>query len=402
MSHSSEKPASRFRYRLSPVNMRRGLWVVLSSIFVLLTIGALASESLAETMLEDLQQQPAWALGLAVVGIVVLAALLVRIAAMARNAWLVVDSEGIRCSPHKHHGPRQWLRHDWQLPWSQIERAVVQRPGEKSHHLQSWINTTLTLESPRGAHDLALLQWEPADDPLDRPAMTAFRPGKALHALTESHPLIRHLEQRGIEVAYRPLGFRGRWGMGKSSSDRPDAQDSEAPVDILAYKSLVIMLSIMGVLGIAAAAHFTVLPSIRPLWSPDYGVLVLSGTAVFALGAMLSRAAPIRERTIVALLLGASVGLLAHPLSVRLQAVTGDEPLVADYIVDAPGRFQPVQADYPALDLSDLDIAEYWNSMPEGAVHAFELQRVAEDRYILRLDPLFEQTRAFYDALGGE
>ena len=402
MSHSSEMPASRFRYRLSPVNMRRGLWVVLGSLFVLLALGALASESLAETMLEDLQQQPAWALGLAVVGIVVLAALLVRIAAMARDAWLVVDNEGIRCSPHKHHGPRQWLRHDWQLPWSQIERAVVQRPGEKSHHLQSWINTTLTLESPRGAHDLALLQWEPADDPLDRPEMTAFRPGRALHALTESHPLIRHLEQRGIEVVYRPLGFRGRWGMGKSSSDRPDAQDSEAPVDILAYKSLVIMLSIMGVLGIAAAAHFTVLSSIRPLWSPDYGLLVLAGTAVFALGAMLSRAAPIRERTIVALLLGASVGLLAPPLSVRLQSVTGDEPLVADYIVDAPGRFQPVQADYPALDLSDLDIAEYWNSMPELAVHAFELQRVAEDRYILRLDPLFEQTRAFYESLGRE
>ncbi|MDZ7791743.1 MAG: hypothetical protein U5L08_14865 [Xanthomonadales bacterium] len=402
MSHSSEMPASRFRYRLSPVNMRRGLWVVLGSLFVLLAIGALASESLSETILEDLQKQPVWALVAAVTGVVVLTVLLVRIARMARDAWLVVDNEGIRCSPHKHHGPRQWLRHDWQLPWSQIERAVVQRPGEKSHHLQSWINTTLTLESPRGAHDLALLHWEPVDDSLERPALTAFRPGKALHALTESHPLIRHLEQRGIEVAYRPLGFRGRWGMGKSSSDRPDAQDSEGPVDILAFKSLVIMLSIMGLLGIGAAAHFTVLPSIRPLWSPDYGLLVLAGTAVFALGAMLSRAAPIRERTIVALLLGASVGLLAHPLSVRLQSVTGDEPLVADYIVDAPGRFQPVQADYPALDLSDLDITEYWNSMPEGAVHAFELQKVAEDRYILRLDPLFEQTRAFYEALGGE
>lgn len=402
MSDSTRMPASRFRYRLSPVHMRRGLWVVFGSLFVLLGVGALASESLAETILEDLQKQPVWALVAAVIGVVVLTVLLVRIARMARDAWLVVDNEGIRCSPHKHHGPRKWLRHDWQLPWSQIERAVVQRPGEKSQHLQSWINTTLTLESPRGAHDLALLHWDPIDDPLERPPLTAFRPGKALHALTESHPLIRHLEQRGIEVEYRPLGLRGRWGLGKSSSDRPESQDSEAPVDILAYKSLVIMLSIMGLLGVAAAAHFTVLASIRPLWSPDYGLLVLAGSVVFALAALLSKPAPVRERTIVALLLGISVGALFHPLTVRVQSLAGGEPVTVDYIVDAPGRFQPVDAGLPAIDLSDLDIGEYWNSLPEGTIHPFELQTVAEDRHILRLDPFFERTRAFYEASDAE
>lgn len=396
MSSAGKIPASRFRYRLSPVNMRRGLWVVLGSLFVLLGIGSLGSESLGETILQDLQRQPALALGLALIGIVALALLLFRIVSMAREAWLVVDSEGIRCSPHKHHGPRQWLRHDWRLAWSDIDRAVVQRPGPKSQHLQSWINTTLTLESPKGAHDLALLHWDPVDDPLDRPALTAMRPGKALHALTESHPLVRHFEQRGIEVDFQPLDFRGRWGMGSPSSDRPEARASEAPVDILSYKSLVIMLVIMGALGVAAAAHFTVMPSIRPLWSPDYGLLLLAGSAVFAVGAMLSRAAPVRERTIVALLLGASVGALAHPLSVRLQSLTGDAPQVADYIVDAPGRFEPVDANYPGLDLSDIDVPEYWNSLPEGSVHPFELQSVDEDRYVLRLDPLFERTRAFY------
>jgi len=387
---------SRFRYRLSPVNMRRGLWLVLGSLVVLMALGMFASESLAETILKDLQRQPAWALALALTGLAVLAVLIGRVVSMARDASLVVDTEGIRCSPHPHHGPRNWLRHDWQLAWSDIQKAIVQRPGPRAQHIQNWINTTLTLETTRGQHNLPLLLWEPENDELDRPDLMSFRPGKRLHALTETHPLIRHFEQHGIEVEYQPLGFKGRWGMGKSSVDRLVAGASDGPVDLLTHKPLVIMLSAMGLLGVAAALHFAVLPPIRPLWSPDYGMLMLAGSVVFVAGALLSGSAPLKERTIVALMLGVMVGLLAYPLSVRLQSLTGDAPVLADYIVAAPGRFQPVDANHPALDLTDLNIAEYWNSLSEGAFHPFELQKVAEGRHILRLEPLFERTRDFY------
>lgn len=396
MPSSNSVLPTRFRYRLSPVDMRRGLWLVLGSLVLLVALGALASESLAQTLLEDLRQQPAWALALALVGIVALTVLLLRIVRMAREAWLVVDTAGIRCSPHKHHGPRHWLRQDWQLPWSSIERAVVQRPGPNAQHVQNWINTTLSLESRQGQYDLALLLWDPVDDPLDRPDLMAFRPGKRLHALTESHPLVRHLEQRNIPVEYRPIGFRGRWGLGKPSADRPELEGDDAPVDLLGYKSLVIMLSMMGAVGVAAALHFTVLPAIRPLWSPDYGVLVLAGSVVFVGGAILSASAPVRERTVVALVFGVMVGLLAHPLSARLQSLTGGEVVTADYIVGEPGRFQPIDESHPALDLTDLDIPEYWGSLSSGNLHPFDLQQVGESRYILRLEPLFDRTRSFY------
>lgn len=387
---------TRFRYRLSPVNMRRGLWVALGSLALLLTLGTLASESLAETMLEDLQRQPAWALAAAVLGIVALTVLLGRIVSLARDSWLIVDSDGIRCSPHPHHGSRNWLRHDWQLPWSAIEKAVVQRPGSESQQVQSWINTTLALESGRGRHDMALLLWDPVDDPLERPDLMAFKPGKRLHAMTESHPLIRHLERRGIEVEYRSLGFRARWGMGKPSHEQPEAGPGDAPVDLLTFKSLMIMLSLTGVFAVAGALHFMALPPIRPLWSPSYGLLALAGSAVFLAGAVLSRAAPVRERTIVALLLGVTVGLLAHPLSVRIEAMTAESPRTADYIMEAPGLFQPVDAGLPALDLGDLKVPEYWSSLPEDGYHPFDLQRIDDNRYILRLGPLFDRTRAFY------
>lgn len=387
---------TRFVYRLSPVNMRRGLGVVLVSLAVLGILGALGTDSLAETMLEDLQRQPAWALALGVLGTVALTALIARIYAMAKDSWLIVDSEGIRCSPHRHHGPRNWLRRDWQLPWSDIDKAVVQRPGPKSQHLQPWINTTLTLESSRGQHDLALLLWDPAEEPLDRPGLMVFRPGKRLHELTESHPLIGYLEQRGIEVEYKALGFTGRWGMGKPAVNGPGPEAGDGPVDLLSFRSLVSMLSLMAVLAVAAALHYLALPPIRPLWTPNHGVLVLAASAVLLAGSVLPRAAPVRERTIVALLLGVSVGLLGHPLWVRVEAMTAGSPQAADYIVEAPGRFQPVDDRLPPLDLADLGVPEYWNSLSEGAVHPFELQRIDDERYILRLGPLFERTRAYY------
>lgn len=401
MAVSSGVLPTRFRYRLSPVNTRRGLWVVAASLVPLLILVTLAADaSLAETIIEDLRAQPPWAVALVVIGIVLLALMMVRIASMARDAWLVTDSEGIRCSPHRHHGPG-WLRHDWQLSWSGIDKAIVQRPGPRSHRLQSWFFTTLTLESEGQRYDLALLNWEPVDEPLERPDIMALRPGKRLHRLTETHPLIRHLEQRDIPVEYRPLGFRSRWGLNRPKADQSDTE-GEVPVDLLSFPSLAIMLALTCVLGVAVALHFTVLPPIRALWSPNYGVLVFVGCTVFALAVLLSRAAPARERTVVALLLGITVALLAHPLTARFLAVTGEDPVRVEYLIDAPGRFQPIDARHPDLDLSDLDIPEYWNSLSGDAVHPFELQAVGEGRYILRLDHLFERTRSFYSNMAAD
>lgn len=393
-SSSSILP-TRFRYRLSPVNMRRGLWVVLGSFAVLLVAAELVSGDLFAEILEDLLNQPTWALALGLAATLALIVLIARIVAISKDAWLVVDTDGVRCSPHPHHGPRTWLRHDWQVPWSAIERAIVRRPGPKAHHVQNWVNTTLTLETSQGQHDLALLHWDPVDDPLKRPDLLAMRPGRQLHALTETHPLVRHLEQRDIDVEFDSLGVRGRLGMGKPAEDRPD-KGEDAPVDLMTFKSIVVMLSVMGVVGVAAVLHFTVLPPIRPLWSPGYGTSLLIGSVVFAAGALIAQAAPVKERTIVALLLGLLCGFLYHPLSVRFQSMTGPAAETVDYRMEAPGRFEPFDPGLPAIELNDLAVPEYWESLSPGESHPFHLQKLAEDRFVLELDGLFERTRAFY------
>lgn len=377
--------------------MRRGLWVVVLSLLVFLGLGFVASESLGQTLLEDLRRQPVWALALALVGIVALVILIARILRLADHAWLLAESDGLRCSPHPHHGPRRWLRHDWELPWSDIKRAVVQRPGRRAQQVQNWVNTTLTLEAADGDYSLALLLWDPVEAPLDRPDLMSFRPAKRLHALTESHPLVEHLERRGIEVVYRPLGWRGRWGLGRPDDNPPEAGDAAKPVDLLSYPALVVMLSIMGVLGVLAALHFLALPPLRALFSPAWGLIVLVGSLSFALGFWLSGSVPARERGVVAFLLALAVGGLWHPLTLRISAMFGPAPETVSYIVDEPGRFLPLEPTYPDVDLRDFEIPEYWASLEPGQSYPLVLQRAGEDRWILRLGPVFDRTRAFYE-----
>ena len=118
----------------------------------------------------------------------------------------------------------------------------------------------------------------------------------------------------------------------------------------------------------------------------------------FALGLWIARAAPGRERAVVALLLAVAAGGLWHPLSLRVLSLTGESPRTVEYIVDTPGRFVPVDSDYPVIDLGNLRVAEYWQSLRRGQSYRFELQRVAGDRWVLRLGPFFERTRAFYSS----
>lgn len=393
----------RFRYRLSPVNMRRAMWLVLAALGILILLPIVfvedRNESILQALLEELLGLPGWALAGLVLGVVVLAMMMTRIAREAGEASLEIDAEGIRCRPHKHHGARSWTRRDWQVPWSAIQRAVVYRPGRKNHHIQSWMMTTLALETDSGEYALGLLNWDPAGEALDRPDLTALRPGRKLFELTESHPLVELLTQKGVPVDYPKSGVRAWRSLLKATKAARKSAEGEGPVDLLAWPSLVIMLGLTAIIAVTAGLHFTVLPPIRALWPAGYAQALLVGSVVFAAGALLSAKAPARERTVVALLLGVTVGVFWHPLNVRTQVMVRGETETVVYHAADPGQFRPVDTAYPQLDLADLDIPEYWNSLEPGGEHPFVLYRVGPERLVLSLDELFERTRAFYAAL---
>lgn len=386
--------------------MRRAMWLVLAALGVLILLPILFAEdenqSILQAMLEDLSGLPGWALLGLVTATVLLTMLVARIVREAGDASLEIDAEGIRCRPHKHHGPRYWTRHDWQVPWSAIERAVVYRPGRRNHNVQIWMMTTLALETDSGEYFLGLLHWDPVDGELDRPRLTALRPGKKLFELTESHPLVDLLAQQGIPVDYPKSGVRTWRKMMKAAKVARKRTGDDGPVDLFAWPSLVFMLSLTAIIAVAAALHFTVLPPIRALWPAGHAQALLVGSVVFAGGALLSAKAPARERTIVALLLGVMVGALWHPLNVRTQVMVRGETETVVYHATDPGQFRPADAAYPQLELDDLGIPEYWNSLEPGGEHRFVFFRVGPERLVLSLDELFERTRAFYAALDAE
>ncbi|QKK01558.1 MAG: hypothetical protein HND55_02145 [Pseudomonadota bacterium] len=399
MGDAHRLPSVRFRYRLSPLDLKRGLWMMVVVVLGLAVLGALVGGDSPETLLEDLGRMPVWAWGLAAAGSAMVVVLLARLLRHADNARLTVDRDGIRCSPHKLHGQRFWSRHDWQLSWSQIRKATLFHPPRKSRAVQAWLQTTLELEGADQSVSMGLLHWEPEGQELERPSLTTLQPFKQLRVLIDEHPLPALLEQAGVPLHRERVRWRDRRRMADAARAGWRTPEQGGAVDLLAWPSLVAILALMVVLGSAAALHFVVLDPIRPLWAPQPGPLLLVGAGVFAVAALVAHRAPVRERMALALLLGALSAALFHPFHARaLVLAAGSSETVSYQLIEA-GRFRSLDADYPAMNLSNIDIPEYWRSLAPDSDHEFEIYSLGNDRYVLDLAALYERTRAFYEQL---
>jgi hypothetical protein len=386
--------ATRFNYRLSPVRLGRGLAVAALGMLVLIVAAELLIDG-APGLLDALYKlPPATVLGL-LIGMGALIGLLVFVQRQAAEAYLSVDDQGLECRPHRYHGARYWTRARWRSEWRSIQRVVIYRPESKAASIQSWMMATMVVKTDREEYRLGYMHWEPEAQALDRPDLTSLRVGKRLSALSESHPLIELLERRGIPVTFEPLNFRA---MRKLSGKprRQQARAEEEPVDLLSYRSLQLMLGACLVLVIAAMMHYLLLPPLRPLWSPEYGVAVFAGALVCMAGFFMATRPPVRERAVVAVLLGALVGALWHPLSLRTSVLWQGESETVAYRFQSPGRFEPPAPGFPDVILEDLDIPEYWESLGPGQEHEFVLIRISGERFVLSLTDFFDRTSDFY------
>lgn len=106
--------------------------------------------------------------------------------------------------------------------------------------------------------------------------------------------------------------------------------------------------------------------------------------------------APFALALIVALPLALWLGRRAPGTERLAVAVLTAEPHLVEYVPTAPGRFRSATGEYPALDLSDRSLAEYWAQREPGAGHPFTLLRGNADFWQLDLAPLYERTRGFY------
>ena len=371
------------------------MWVlVLSTLVLVVTLNLLIDD--APGLFEGLRDlPPITVLGL-LVGVGALVGLVLFIQRQAGEAYLSVDDQGLECRPHRYHGARYWTRVPWQAGWESIQRVVIYRPESKAASIQNWMMATLVVDTDQGEYRLGYMHWEPEEQTLDRPDVFSWRPGKGLQALSESHPLIDLLEQHRIPVAVEPLNFRAMRKLSRKPRLRQTRAGEGEPVDLLNYPSLQVMLGLSLVLVLAAALHYIVLPPLRPLWSVGYGSAMFMGSLACIAGFLFASRAPVRERAVVALLLGALVGMLWHPLSLRTAVVMQGESQTVAYQFQGAGRFQPLTAGYPDVVLDDLDIPEYWESLDHEEDHEFVLIRLSRERFVLSLTEFFDKTSDFY------
>ncbi len=400
MDKSRYLPTVRLCYRLNPMEVRGSLIVL--AVGLPLAIGALLimlpGESAWQALEETIAEVPTaiWlALPLAVVGSLALFAFYRR---QAQEAWMEFDDAGIRCRPPGHHGRRFWTRHEWQVRWEEIHSATLYRPATNSNEPQHWASTTLALETSTGSFRLGLLHWDCATDPLDRPGLLAGRKlGAQFEALISRHPLVGALEHKQIELQREATG----WAASRQLSRQVKRQHAEAEaaghVDLLTYPSAQVVLGLILLAGVLAFFHFTLLPPLRALWPAPVATALFAGTLAGVGAWQLTRRMPGRERSALSVMLAVVVALCWHPLSVRTEVLLNGEPESVVYTVTEHGLFHPVDSRFPALNLADLNVGEFFDSLEPGSDFEFTLIRTANGRYALSLAELYERTRTFYE-----
>lgn len=390
-----------FHYRLIPVKPGRAwvLFTLLSMVLPLLMLFAIGgldvfSGDSGQPLLSPLEQA---------VLIAMLLALVVMLGFAiweARVARLRVDESGLRCDPPQVNGRTTATPYPWRLGWSDVKRAVLYLPPSRTRGgLRAWAQTTLALESQGKEYRLALLYWESPREPFDRRMpILPWRVRSKLESMARSHPLLAALEARGISVEVEALTSRVMHQIGRRGRAQRDEAEAAGHVDLLAYPGLVALLGVMVLMLAFAALHYLVLPPLRAMWHTGFWIPLLGGLGTFVLAAAIAARAPVRERLAVAALIGALGAALWTPAELRLLAMRNGAGVDVPYVATQPGVFAPQAGSYPVIDLRDLEIPEYWSTYPPGAEHPFRILSVGKGRYVLLMAPLFQRTRAFYDA----
>lgn len=400
MQRSTYLPTRRLSYRLSPVQLDGSFWLLAVGVPLVIAglVIMLPAESAWQMLEETVAETPTtvWlALTLAVIGSLALLGFYRR---QAQAAWLEFGDDGIRCRPPGHHGRRFWTRHEWQVCWEEIQSATLYRPAADNNEPQHWISTTLALETATNSYRLGLLHWDCPREPLDRPGLLGGRKvGAKFDALIQHHPLITALAHKGIAAKREASGWSSFQRLSRQTRQQRSEAEAAGHVDLLTYPSAQIVLGLMLLAGVLAIFHFLLLPPVRPLWPAPVATALFAGTLAGIGAWQLTRRMPGRERSALSAMLAVVVAACWHPLGVRTDVLLKGEHETVTYTVAERGLFYPLDSRYPTLNLADLNVDEFFDSLVPGSDFEFVLIHTGKERYALSLPELYEHTRAFYD-----
>lgn len=269
----------------------------------------------------------------------------------------------------------------WQIPWETI-RSVRLLPGKitgkPALDLRGY---RLVVETDRGQTRLSPFSWLLRSGPDHRLTFREALPAKkpAVAELIERAPLIQVLHMRNIEI----------------STDAVVPEKESTGYDLARHRGLVVQLILFFLAGLYALIDTFMINPFKALEPLPTEPFVLVGLAGVVLAFVLGKGAPIVERSIIGVMMVATLMAAVYPGLLRVNAMTA-EPQEIRYQAVGTGQFVSTTPNLPALDLRSLGVSEYWSQYPDGAEHDFVLLRGAGGFYQVDLQPLYERTRDYY------
>ena len=282
-------------------------------------------------------------------------------------------------------GRRNLTTGHWQVLWGSIRSARVE-PGKQMPQLMHQLaGYRLVLETDRAQIRLSPFFWIMRNGPDHRLTLRQMLNVKKTQAadLVLRAPLIQSLQQRGIDfvegagaAAAGPVGF-----------------------DLAKHRGLLIELVLFFCAGLYALVDGLLIASFKPLEALPLLPFIVAAVVALVMVSILGCGAPAVERAAVGMLTVAALTAAVYPGLLRVNALSA-EPQSVTYKAVATGRFEPVDRELPAVNLTGLHLDEYWAQYPPGTEHEFHLLRGAGGFYQLNLRPFYAQTQDFYKRRG--
>ncbi len=266
--------------------------------------------------------------------------------------------------------------------WNEVESVSLQSGGRFSRALDAVRGARLVVRTRDGRISLSPFVWVERNGADHRLTLTeALRSGAGDGtAWVMRSPLVQALEGRGYDVR---------------TADASEPSPLAEGYDLARHRGMVALMSVMalaggyGLVDGFATGPYQALEPV-PLWP-----FAMAAAVAVALAAVLGRGAPTAERMGVGALAVAAVVAAVHPAMLRVNGATGT-PHTVMYTVSGPGTLSPPDSAWPAIDLGDRNLTEYWQEHPPGTEHPMTLVKGVAGFHQLDSRPLFERTRAFY------
>ncbi len=164
--------------------------------------------------------------------------------------------------------------------------------------------------------------------------------------------------------------------------------------NLLKHRGMVVQLVLLLVIGGYGFLDFLLLMEHQVLGHLPQLPFVLSGALAAIVGFHLGKDAPGTERAGVGVILVVAAVLAVQPGLKRYALQVSPRAEVVPYLAVETGRFQ--HPDYPAIDMRDGNLMEYWSSLPLGSGYDFHVHVTDLGYHLLDLRPVHEKTRIFY------